>query len=60
MRKNSGVAIALEVVYDVYCIITSDGKACGYKVYWMAGKFFEEKTEKTEEFCPLKDLLTLT
>jgi hypothetical protein len=63
MKKNSGVAIAvencyaIEIIDDKYKIISSKKSANAYKVYWKNNKFHEEIIEKEKDFKPLKNIL---
>ena len=54
---------ALEIVDDKYRLIISDAsyhniEAYGLKSYWENGKYLEEKIDNSQEFKPLKDLLS--
>lgn len=63
MEKTSGVAIALdnccaiEIIDDMYRIISSKKTANAYRVYWNKGKFYEEAIERTTALLPLEGLL---
>jgi len=64
MAKTSGVAIALddysaiEIVDDIFRIITSKRGAKAHKVYRKLGKVHYEKIDPEEEFTPLEELLS--
>lgn len=63
MQKTSGVAIAIdnccavEFIDDTYRVIASKPYAKAYKVYWKAGKYYENEILKQKEFSPIFDLL---
>lgn len=63
MKNTPGVAIALdnccaiEFVDEMYRIISSKPIAQAYKVYWKAGKYYEEIISKEKDFKPLQELL---
>ncbi|MES2215935.1 MAG: peptidase E [Patescibacteria group bacterium] len=63
MQKTSGVAIAIdnccavEFIDNTYRVINSKSAAKAYKVYWKAGKYYEEEILKRKVFLPLSDLL---
>ncbi|MBT7903101.1 type 1 glutamine amidotransferase-like domain-containing protein [Candidatus Woesearchaeota archaeon] len=63
MKKTSGIAIAIdnccaiEIVGKWYRIISSKKDANAYKVYWKAGKYYQNLIEKKKEFYPLPELL---
>ncbi|KKP22529.1 MAG: Peptidase E [Candidatus Nomurabacteria bacterium GW2011_GWE1_32_28] len=56
MKKTPGIAIAIEnccaieVIDDEYRIISSKSSANAYKVYWKAGKYYEEVIKKEKNF----------
>ena len=63
MKKTSGVAIALdnccavEIIDNKYRIISSKPSANAYKVYWKAGKYYEEIIKKEKVLNSLDSLL---
>ena len=63
MQKTSGVAIAIgnccaiEFVDDTYRVVTSKSSAKAYKVYWKAGKYYEEEIKRHKDFAPLSELV---
>lgn len=64
MKKTLGIAIAIdnccaiEIIDDMYRIISSKKTANAYKIYWKKGKYYEEVIEKTKVLFPLMELLT--
>ena len=48
---------AIEIVNDKYKIITSNGEANAYKIYWKNGKYHEEIIAQKKTFSPLDELL---
>lgn len=63
MRVTPGVALAidnccaLEVLNNKYRIISSKKGANAYKVFWKAGKYYEELIKQTKEFKSLNEIL---
>jgi len=49
---------AIEIVDDTYRIITSHASAFAYRTYWLDGKYHKETIAQTEDYRPLKDLIT--
>ena len=64
MRSTPGVAIALEnctaleVVGSACRVLRSKKTANAYKVFWSRGKYHQIRLEPSEEFMPLKLLLS--
>lgn len=63
MKKTPGVAIAIEnccameIVDDMYRIISSKKNVNAYKVYWKGGHFYQEVIKQEKEFRPLFEIL---
>lgn len=64
MKTTSGVAIALDeccalvIVDDAYRVLSSIKGRKAYRVYWKKDKFNKEEITQSQEFVPLKPLLT--
>ena len=64
LKKKGGIAIAIdnscaiEIIDDLYRIISSKKNANAYKTYWQNGKYFEDKIKKESKLKPLEELLT--
>lgn len=62
MEKTPGVAIAcdnccaVEVVDDIYRVLTSKPTAHAYKIFWKHGKYYEQRIQKIDSFTAVSSL----